>query len=220
MKKPIFLAAVFLIALAGGYLALNMPGSGTNNLPALGAANAQTAEEIDTSAVQEMVLGAEDAPITMIEYASYTCPHCRRFHEGTFKELKADYIDTGKVRFIYREIYFDRFGLWASIIARCGEGDKFFGITDVIYAKQSEWAQGSPQEIVDNLRRIGLVAGLTADQVDQCMSDGDNAQMLYAWFLQNSEADEVQSTPSFIIDGQKHGNMSYDEMRAILDAKL
>ena len=86
----------------------------------VGTAQAQTATEIDTSSVIEMTIGAEDAPIEMIEYASYTCPHCGKFHTDVFKKLKQNYIDTGKVRFTYREVYFDRYGLWASMVARCG----------------------------------------------------------------------------------------------------
>ena len=69
--------------------------------------------------ITEMALGPEDASVTVMEYASFTCPHCANFHKGPFKQLKADYIDTGKVRFVYRDVYFDRFGLWASMVETC-----------------------------------------------------------------------------------------------------
>jgi len=82
-----------------------------------------------------MVIGDADAPIEMIEYASFTCPHCARFHADVYPLLKADYIDSGKVKFIYREVYFDRFGLWASMIARCGGEARFFGLSNLIYEK-------------------------------------------------------------------------------------
>ena len=82
----------------------------------------------------------ENAPVTVVEYASYTCPHCADYHEGPFRKLKSEYIDTGKVRFIYREVYFDRYGLWASMVARC-EPAKFFGITDLIYKSQKDWVR-------------------------------------------------------------------------------
>ena len=161
---------------------------------------------------------------TIIEYASFTCPHCASFHANTFKQLKADYIDTGKINFIYRDVYFDRYGLWAAIVARCGEGaeNRFFGIADMIYGKQREWASSSnsPQQIVDQLRTIGKTAGLTDAQLDTCFSDGDNAQALYAFYLKNAEADGINSTPSFVIDGRKYSNMSYDEMKDVIDAAL
>ena len=182
-------------------------------------AQAQDAE-VDTSGIVEMTMGDPDAPVTVVEYASYTCPHCARFHEDTFKQLKTDYIDTGKVHFIYREVYFDRFGLWGSIVARCGEGaeNRFFGITEMLYAQQSDWArQDDPAAIVDRLRRIGKTAGLTDAQLDQCLTDGDNAQALYARWLEFQEADGIDSTPSFVIDGRKYANMPYAEMAELID---
>ncbi|MGR3435935.1 MAG: thioredoxin domain-containing protein [Shimia sp.] len=188
--------------------------------PALGAANAQTVADPASLGVPDMVLGAADAPVTVIEYASYTCPHCRRFHEGPFKELKAEYIDTGQVRFVYREVYFDRFGLWASMVARCGGEARFFGITDLLYDQQQSWARGEPSDIVAALRRIGLTAGLTEDQIDACFEDAEQAETLVAWWQANAEADDISSTPTFLIDGEKHGNMTMDAFRNILDAKL
>ena len=179
--------------------------------------------DVDTSGIVEMTMGDPDAPVTIIEYASYTCPHCARFHESAFKDLKADYIDTGKVHFIYREVFFDRFGLWASIVARCGEGaeNRFFGITDMLYAQQDDWArQSDPAAIVDRLRRIGKTAGLTDPQLDACFTDADNAQALYALWLERSEADDITSTPSFLIDGRKYSNMPYTDMADLIDNAL
>lgn len=167
-----------------------------------------------------MVLGDENAPVTMIEYASYTCPHCANFHEGTFKQLKEDYIDTGKVKFVFREAYFDRYGLWASMVARC-EPSKFFGITDLVFENQSDWVRaGSPVEIVDELKKYGRVAGLSEDALEACMTDGENAQTLVAWYQHNVEEDEISGTPSFVIDGELVENQPYDDLKKILDSKL
>ena len=187
--------------------------------PNFGAANAQTVGETDISSIIDMTLGEADAPIKVVEYASFTCPHCRSFHEDAFGELKAEYIDTGIVHFTYREIYFDRYGLWGSIVARCGGQDKFFAISDLLYTKQAEWAKGTPAEIADNLRRIGMVAGLSQDAVEACFTDGQNAQNLVAWFEQNSKLDKITSTPSFLINGKKYSNMPYQEFKQILDAQ-
>ncbi|MEL6607554.1 MAG: thioredoxin domain-containing protein [Pseudomonadota bacterium] len=212
---PLAIAAVVLI---GGAVFLMMPRGGDVG-PQL-TASAQVVENADGLEIPDMVLGADDAPVTVIEYASYTCPHCRRFHEGPFKEIKSDYIDTGKVKFIYREVYFDRFGLWASITARCGGGERFFGITDLIYERQSEWSQGDPATIAANLKTIGKTAGLTEEQLDQCFSDGANAQALVQWWEANAAADNINSTPSFIIDGRPYSNMSLADFREVLDGKL
>ncbi|MFO7758948.1 MAG: DsbA family protein [Roseovarius sp.] len=185
-----------------------------------GPALAQGTDAPDTSQVTEMTMGPEDAPVTVVEYASFTCPHCGTFHAGPLKQLKADYIEDGQVHFIYRDVYFDRYGLWASMVARCGGEDRFFGIADMLYEQQSDWTQGEPTEIADNLRRIGRVAGLDSDTLDACMNDEDKAKALVAWYQQNAEADEVESTPTLIINDEKHSNMSYDELKAIIDAEL
>lgn len=227
MNNKLFLGAVFVAALGvGGLISGAFDGlRGTNTTAAEttllpGAAVAQSTDvEIDTSTIKEMVLGDENAEIEVIEYASYTCPHCKSFHAGAFLDLKRDYIDTGKVKFVYREVYFDRYGLWASIVARCGDGSRFFGISDLIYKGQREWSLGSPAEIADNLRRIGLTAGLTQDELDTCFSDGTKAQTLVTWFEENADRDGIRSTPSFLINGNLHSNMAYSEFQTILDAQ-
>jgi len=215
--------------LTGGALALVLAlgaaywlstGPSTPPAPALGAANAQSSD-VDVSTIIEMAQGVEDAPVTVIEYASFTCPHCATFHAGPYKQLKTDYVDTGKVRFIYREVYFDRFGLWASMVARCGGPERFFGITDLIYQQQSDWSRaGEPTAVVAALRKIGVIAGLTEEQLDACLSDGEKAQTLVSWYQQNADADGITSTPSFVIDGEKHSNMSYADLSALIDEKL
>ncbi len=172
--------------------------------------------------VREMVMGAEDAPITIVEYASFTCPHCARFHEEVLGALKREYIDTGKVRFIVRDVYFDRLGLWAAMLARCdGSARKFFAISDLIYGRQQEWTRGeSAAEIVANLMRIGRAAGLTDEQMTACLQDNDKARALVAAYQENAGRDEVNATPTFFINGKKYPNMSLDDFRATLDGIL
>ncbi len=171
--------------------------------------------------IEEMTMGDASAPIEIVEYASFTCPHCASFHAGAFKELKANYIDTGKVHFGYREVYFDRPGLWASLVARCGGPLRFFSIADMIYAKQREWlASGDAAVIADELRTLGKVAGLDEAALEACLNDAETAQNLNAWYQTNVERDGVTSTPSFMIDGRKYSNMSYVEFAALLDDKL
>ena len=219
MKTKVLLGLVFVAVLSiGSYLAL-APQTSSDFGPSFGSASAETAAEVDTSTILDMVLGDENAPINIIEYASFTCPHCRSFHEGAFKKLKADYIDTGEVRFTYREIYFDRFGLWSSIIARCGGQEKFFAISDMLFTKQAEWTKGSPAEVAEKLRRIGLTAGLSQDDVQACFSDSEKAQTLVAWFEEKSATDGITSTPSFMINGIKYANMPYDKFKEILEAQ-
>ncbi len=105
-------------------------------LPAL-AQEAENAEQnIVGKVLPDIAMGQEDAPVTLIEYASFTCGHCGTFHEENMPKLKAEYIDTGKVRFIQRDVYFDAVGLWAGILARCGSDDKYYSVGDMIFDQQ------------------------------------------------------------------------------------
>ena len=219
-RKFVFGAAALAIVAGAAYWLASTPASAPG--VSLGAANAQeSSEEVDTSGIVEMTLGAEDAPVTVIEYASFTCPHCATFHTGPGKKLKAEYIESGDVQLIYRDVFFDRFGLWASMIARCGGEERFFGITDMLYEQQKDWiGNGDPVEIANNLRKIGKTAGLGDDQVEQCLQDSDKAKTLVAWFQENAEEHEVNSTPTLIINGEKHSNMSYADLKEIVEAEL
>ena len=213
MNKGFLAIAAVIVAVAGG--------AGWY----FGGPSEPTEAAVETVAmvdgVQEMTLGADDAPVEIIEYASYTCPHCARFHEGPFKQLKTDYIDTGKVKFTYREVYFDRFGLWGSMVARCGGEQKFFGITTELYAQQSEWARlQDPVAIADALRKIGRTAGMNNEQLDACLNDAEQAETLVAWYEANAARDGISSTPSFVIDGRTYSNMNFAEFQSIIDEKL
>jgi len=209
-------------AMAVGAYALLRP-QGAPELPLLPqAANAQQAEAPAGEApeVLEMVLGDDDAPVEVIEYASFTCPHCRTFHQNTLPQIKANYIDTGLVRFVSREVYFDRFGLWAGMVARCAGPDRYFGIVDLIYEGQAEWTQGAPGEVAENLRRIGRTAGISNEQLEACLTDAEMAQALIANYEANMEVHDIPGTPHFVIDGEMHSNMSYDDFAAILDERV
>lgn len=171
--------------------------------------------------ITDFGLGPEDAKVKLIEYASFTCPHCADFHANVFKPLKADYIDTGKIRFEHREVYFDRYGLWAAMMARCGGAPRYFGIADILYSTQRDWAASDDAVVVvENLRKIGRTAGMDDATLDACLKDGAMAEALVAHFETNFKADGIEGTPTLIINGTKHSNMSYPDLKAILDAEL
>ena len=176
----------------------------------------------DTKAVEvmAMTMGNPDATVTLSEYASFTCPHCATFHEDVMPSLKADYMDTGKINFIYREVYFDRLGLWAGMLARCGGPDKYFGIADMLYKRQGDWAKSSGAEVTEKLYKIGRIAGLKNKDMDACLQDQEMAKALVADFQKNAEADGIDSTPSLLINGVNHGNQSYSELQNLLNEQL
>lgn len=182
----------------------------------------EAATTLDAAALAaDIPQGEADAPITVIEYGSFTCPHCADYSENVHGKIKTNYIDTGKVRFIHREVYFDRFGLWAGMVARCGGPQRYYGIVEMIYDTQREWiGSGENAEVIDNLKRLGRTAGLGNDQIDACLESEPLAEALVAAYQTNAEADEITGTPSFIINGEKHPNMSYASFAEILDGLL
>jgi len=220
MKRRTLLTAgsSALVTLGAGW-ALTRPDPQSGLFP--GAAIAQSTDSA-TLEVVEMVLGDPDAPVEVIEYASFTCPHCASFHTNHYKSLEANYIDTGLIKFVYRDVYFDRPGLWASMVARCGgDTDFFFAFLDLLYTEQRAWlASGDPAGIIKDLRDLAKTAGMDDATLDTCLSDGPKAEALFTWFQENAERDGITSTPSFVIDGQKYPNMAYDEIAGILDEKL
>ena len=181
---------------------------------------AQSATE-EALVYEEMALGAEDAPITIVEYLSFTCPHCATFHNGVFKQLKSDYVDTGKVRFVFREVYFDPYGLWAAILARCGGGQKYFGLMDMLFQRQASWSrQPDGPSVAARLFEIGRAAGLDDGTIQACFQDGPNAEFLVEKFKEFTEEDGISSTPSFVINGTNYSNMGLDEFVDVLESKL
>lgn len=221
MSKTTIFAAIGVVALALAAF-FTVPGATIDETVSL-SANAQTEEapeSADSGSVQEMALGDADAPVTIVEYASFTCPHCATFHENSFKQLKTDYIDTGKVKFVMREVYFDRLGLWAGMVARCDGGTRYFGLLDMIFKSQRNWTNGDPAEVADNLKKMGRLAGIGNDALEACLQDNEMAKALTAEYQKNAQKDGIRSTPSFVINGKLHSNMSYGEMKVLIDAAL
>ncbi|MEF3048070.1 DsbA family protein [Pseudotabrizicola sp. L79] len=229
MTKPLktSLAVVAVAAVAGfGLWSMTQQDTALPLTP-IAPANAQSTSTDTATAtpaqieIKDMTLGQEDAPVTMIEYASYTCPHCATFHDAVFKDLKKDYVDTGKVRFVYREVYFDRYGLWAAMMARCGGDMRYFGIQDILYSTQSEWAASDDANIVvGNLKKIGKTAGMDDATLDACLQDGTMAQALVDHYEANMAEYDIKGTPSIVINGTVHSNMTYAELKTILGAEL
>jgi protein-disulfide isomerase len=172
-------------------------------------------------AVPDMTMGDANAPVTIVEYAMFTCPHCAEFYKDVFPKLKAEYIDTGKVRLVFREVYFNRPSLWAAMIARCAPADRYFGIADVLFATQLDWAgQTDEQVMIQKLYAIGRQAGLSDKEMDACMQDRAFAEALVAAYQKNSAADKIDATPTFIVNGAKVDNVPWDELKAKIDAAL
>ena len=180
----------------------------------------------DTSKVEkiyiEMSKGSASAPVEFVEYASLTCPACAAFHANVYPKLNKEYIETGKIQFIHREIYFDRAGLWAALTARCTNiVNRYFGMIDLLYAEQPKWSRSeSSDEIVEALLKISAKSGIEKAKAISCLEDQEKALSLVEKFQFYAKRDNIESTPTFIINGEKYTNRSYDELKKIIEKEL
>jgi len=150
------------------------------------------------------VLGKADAPITIIEYASLTCPHCAEFNKEVLPELKTKYIETGKAKLIYRDFPLDQWALRASVLARCAPADKYFGFVDVLFQNQVTWA--TAKDPMAALEKIGMLGGVSSAQFSACMQDKKLQDAVLAQSLQGQKEFDVQGTPTILVNGKKIDN--------------
>ena len=176
---------------------------------------AQSAEDLlKPGALPDLVLGKADAPVTIIEYASMTCPHCANFHKTTYPALKAKYIDTGKVRFIFREFPLDELAVAASMLARCVGGEKSIAMIDVLFASQDKWAVRQPIPI---LQQIAKQAGMTEKAFDECLKDQKLYDNIMAMRERGSKEYKVESTPTLFVNGKmQKGGASIEELEKLI----
>ena len=190
------------------------------NLPT--AALAQRADMVPSGDLAEpmplgdMVMGKDDAPVTIIEYASMTCPHCAHFTIETFPKLKERYIDTGKVKYIFREFPLDPLAAGASMLARCGDKDKFFSLLELLFSTQNQWAVQNP---IEPLFNVVKQAGYSRETFNACLDTraNENSKKILSAIesTRNRAADKlkVTSTPTFFINGKRvPGALSIEEL--------
>jgi len=170
-------------------------------------------------AVTERVLGDPDAPVTIIEYSSLTCPHCAAFHTDTLPALKERYIETGQAKLVYRDFPLDQTALEAAVIAHCAGEDRYFAFLEAIFASQERWARSAnPTEALIQLAGLG---GMPRDQAEACLADEAMLDAVLQLRLDGQAEFDIASTPSFIINGQMvSGNRSVDEFATVIEAAL
>jgi protein-disulfide isomerase len=167
----------------------------------LGVQGASAQPPSTADALKDRIMGDPKAPIEIIDYSSMTCPHCRTFHTETLPALKKKYIDTGKVKLVFRDFPFDRTALMASVLARCGAPKRYFNFLDVLFEKQRQWgSSANPQEA---LGRIGKLGGLSESDYQACLDDKALIDGIVEFRLVATQKYNVASTPTFIITGPK-----------------
>jgi len=180
---------------------------------------ASAASLSDPSPIGEMALGPEDAKVTVIEYASASCPHCANFYKTTFQELKKDYIDTGKIRFIFREFPHNQPGLAAFMLARCAPPEQYYPMVSALFQQQKTWA--SAENAAVPLLQIAKLAGFTQEKFEACLKDQELLNKVRAVFDKASKEYGVESTPTFFINGEKtSGALSIEEISKLIDKNL
>ena len=197
------------LALAVGLSGLSAPLLGDEAQ----AQSVTAAELMQPNPLGEMALGSDKAKVTVIEYASMTCPHCAHFSEATWPQFRKDYVDTGKVRFIFREFPLDPLAAAGFMLARCAANDnseKYFAMIDTLFAQQKTWVVQKPLE---PLKAIAKQAGMTEDQFTACLSNQKLVEGLEAVRTRASEKLGVNSTPTFFINGEKKsGDLALDDL--------
>jgi len=158
----------------------------------------------------DRVLGKPDAPITIFEFFSLTCPHCADFEEHTYPKLKAEWVDTGKAKIVYRDYPLDQNALKAAMVARCAPPERYAAFVEVLFKQQLVWAvQKDP---TDALKKIAALGGVGAEQFDKCLKDQDLSKQIVAEEYEAQTKYGVDSTPTFFVDGKKVvGALPYDD---------
>jgi len=169
-------------------------------------------------ALPDKQLGKDDAKVTIVEYASMTCPHCAHFAATTFPELKTKYIDTGKARYILREFPFDPSAEAGFMLARCSK-DNYFPMVDVLFKQQANWV--GVNNTKDALLQISKLAGFTQESFEACLTDQKLLDDVRSVQKRGADEFKVDSTPTFFINGKTYkGAMSIEEISAIIDPLL
>ena len=168
---------------------------------------------------EDFSLGKDIAPVTVIEYSSLTCPHCAQFHQAAFPVLKSEFIDTGKVRFVFRDFPLDQVALSGSMVARCAGRNKFFAFIDTLFAQQTGWANDpNPLEALSRIARLG---GLSQANFNKCLKDKKIADKIIKQRMNGDKIFAINSTPTIIINGRKFsGGLSVEQLRALLSKLL
>ena len=212
------LLALVVVVIAAGvwfYISgqqINVAGSNT------GSAGASTSGGEMPVTDADKFLGKADAPVTLIEYFSLGCPHCKNFHEVNLPKLKAEYIDTGKVRLVFRDFPLDGVALAAAQLTRCVPGEAYFAMVDTLFAQQEVWhVEGGAAQIAN----IAKGAGYDQAAFDACLKDDPKKQAIIASRGEAETKFKVQATPTMFVNGKKLESAGdYDALKAAIDAAL
>lgn len=189
--------------------------TGAGGLAGPRAARAQASDPLAVGA-DERILGQADAPVTLIDYSSLTCPHCARFHTQTLPQIKRNWVDSGRARVVYRHFPLDRLALIAAMSAECVENDRaYFAYLDTLFARQADWSRA--EDPLGELKKLAGLAGLSGARFDECVRDQALADSILERVVVARDELEVSSTPTFFVGEEKiPGAQDYETFDAAL----
>ena len=173
-------------------------------------------ESINAKTDEEFFLGNKNAKIVVIEYASMTCIHCATFHKQVYPKIKKNYIDTNKIKFIFRDFPLDKQALFASVLAKCAPKDKYFNFVKLILTNQEKWISND-DTFMNKLRNIGKLAGLNENKINSCFKDEKMVDNIIRTRSIGEEKYNINSPPSLIINEKKYSAMSYENFEKIIE---
>jgi protein-disulfide isomerase len=177
-----------------------------------------TAELMKPGPLPDLSIGKADAPVTIVEYASMTCPHCANFHNSVLPTLKEKYIDTGKARLVFREFPFDERGALAAMVARCAGSERALPLISALYAKQDDWAQAK-NDFLQKLFSYAQQAGFTKQAFENCQHDEKLLKNIVA-MRDRGIAFGVNATPTFFVNGKKLAGATMEDFDKAIGSVL
>ena len=167
----------------------------------------------------DMAIGDPDAPVTVIEFFSLTCPHCEWFHKNVYNRLKPEYVDTGKVRFVARDFPLNAPALHAAVLAHCAGRERYFTFIDVLFQTFDDWA--SSRDFTDKLGQIGELGGVSRDRFDECLNDKALENAIFQSIADGQAEYDVSGTPTLVVNGEKYdGKITLDALTKHIDRLL
>ena len=183
-----------------------------------GSASAFSQTPLETM-LAERALGSDEAPVTIVEYSSLTCPHCAEFHADTLPKIKETYIDTGKVRLVFEDFPLGSLALGAAVVARCLPEERYFGFLDYLFRTQATWSRS--QQPLQSLERMARFGGLSGGEFQSCVNNGDLVQGIQRRAQKASQDHDIESTPTFLINDERViGAQSFETFQQAIEAAL
>lgn len=219
MKRYLIAVAIVVVLAAAGAIGYERFGGGSDPIPAGDSTTAATPGDQPPLYDDDKILGDPNAPVTMIEYASLTCPHCADFHNDVLPQIKKAYIETGKLKLVYRDFPLNQAALRGAQLTHCVAPQNYFGMLELLFRNQESWAFTA--DPVGELEKLGATAGIDAAKFEACINDKPMTEGIIARAQEGQDKYGVSSTPYFFINGRKiSGAQPFEDFDKVIQDAL